>query len=415
MSLEEQLHIMQQQIVALQAQLQGATNMPMQSADDTATLPLHSMGTRPHYDWYPSEGLTELMNLDAPMHTSEPLSDSERKTIIESYPPLAHLDYKAPATIPTAERAMNKSQRYEDNCLKQLQYQLSAVYRPFDILSHESTTSEAGNPNLERYCTMLRDVRKLPLHVGASITNSRNNIALGGAINPSIVIKPGNEATYALSLDEFQQTLIQQTAARKATREAIIYKRQRRHANNGNFQSSGSFGQVHPRSRVVSRTTTTPSATAATTTTREPTIPFVSNRTNYIHNRNIRPSRRSAQQTFSTMDKYHQQFIGYERSAIRLSHSIQLNTSNNINTKIYHPVLSGTSYPRRPSNPGPFAEISDRKGDSPASKANTRRLQLNVRNSQEEWGLRPVFNLKRLNQFLDAPTSRWKRSERYRL
>ncbi|KAG1435687.1 hypothetical protein G6F56_013874 [Rhizopus delemar] len=104
-SLEEQFHIMQQQIVALQAQIQGAPNMPMQSADDTATLPLHSMGTRPHYDWSPSEGLTELMNLDTPLHTSELLSDSERKIIIESYPPMAHLDYKAPATIPTAEPA----------------------------------------------------------------------------------------------------------------------------------------------------------------------------------------------------------------------------------------------------------------------------------------------------------------------
>ncbi|CEP16777.1 hypothetical protein [Parasitella parasitica] len=160
------------------------------------------MGTRPHYDWSPSEGLTELMNLDTPLHTSEPLSDSERKTIIESYPPMAHLDYKAPATIPTAK----------------------PVYRPLDILSHELITSEAGNPNLERYCTMLRDVRKLLLHVGASITNSRNNIALR-AIDPSFVMKPGIEANYTLPLDEFQQT-----AARKATREAMINKRQRRHA-----------------------------------------------------------------------------------------------------------------------------------------------------------------------------------------
>jgi len=80
----------------------------MQSADDTASLPLHSMGTRPRYDWSSSEGLTTLMNLDAPLHTSELLSDSERKAIIESYPPMAHLNYKAPATIPSAERLMNK-------------------------------------------------------------------------------------------------------------------------------------------------------------------------------------------------------------------------------------------------------------------------------------------------------------------
>jgi hypothetical protein len=46
--MEEQFHMMQQQIVALQEQLNGAST-PMQSADDTATLPLHSMGVRPHY------------------------------------------------------------------------------------------------------------------------------------------------------------------------------------------------------------------------------------------------------------------------------------------------------------------------------------------------------------------------------
>ncbi|KAI8640829.1 hypothetical protein BD408DRAFT_433838 [Parasitella parasitica] len=148
-SLEEQLQVMQQQIVTFQAQLQGTTNMPMQSADDTATLPLHSMGDRPHYDWSPSESLTELMDLDPLLHTSEPLSDAVRKTIIESYPPMTHLDYKAPATIPTAERAMNKGQRYEDSSLKQLQYQLSAVYRPLDILIHELVSSETSNPNLE--------------------------------------------------------------------------------------------------------------------------------------------------------------------------------------------------------------------------------------------------------------------------
>ncbi|KAG1451707.1 hypothetical protein G6F46_009043 [Rhizopus delemar] len=222
-SMEEQFHMMQQQVAVLQEQLNGATTTPMQSADDTAPLPLHSMGTRPHYDWSPSEGLTELMNLNAPLHTSALPSDSERKTIIEYYPPMAHLDYKAPAIIPSAERMMNKGQRYEDNSL-----------------NHELVPSEAGNPNLERYCIMLRDVRKLLLHVGASMTHTRNNIALR-AVNPSFSLKTGNEFSYTLPLDEFQNTLIQQTAARKDTREATINKRQRRRFPNGKSSSSGSF------------------------------------------------------------------------------------------------------------------------------------------------------------------------------
>ncbi|KAG1318510.1 hypothetical protein G6F62_012319 [Rhizopus arrhizus] len=148
-SIEEQFHMMQQQIAALQEQLNGAST-PMQSAADTAPMPLHSM-------------------------------DSERKTIIESDPPMAHLEYKAPVTIPTAERLMNKGQRYEDRSLKHLQYLLSTVFRPLDILSHELVSSESSNPNLKRYCTMLRDIRKLLLHVCSAMTQARNNITLRAA------------------------------------------------------------------------------------------------------------------------------------------------------------------------------------------------------------------------------------------
>ncbi|KAI8327858.1 hypothetical protein BC941DRAFT_457997 [Chlamydoabsidia padenii] len=242
-SIDQQFQLMQQQIAALQEQLNNTNLAPMQSADDTATQPLHSMGTRPHYDWSPSEALTEVMNLDAPLHTSPMLSDSERRTIIESYPPMAHMEYKAPATIPTAERLMNKGQRYEDNNLKHLQYLLSAVFRPLDILSHELVSSESGNPNLERYCTILSDVRKLLLHTCAAMTQSRNNIALR-AVNPSFSVKSDSEVNYTLPLDEFKNTLIQQTAARRATREATVNRRQRRrfqpgNTNNVNATSNG--------------------------------------------------------------------------------------------------------------------------------------------------------------------------------
>ncbi|KAG1155628.1 hypothetical protein G6F36_014374 [Rhizopus arrhizus] len=128
---------MQQQIAALQEQLNGAST-PMRSENDTAPMPLHSMGTRPHYDWSPSDTLTELVNLDTPLHTSTLLSDSELKIIIESYPPMAHLEYGAPATIPIVERLMNKDQRYEDRSLKNSQYLLSAAFRPLDIPHYDA-------------------------------------------------------------------------------------------------------------------------------------------------------------------------------------------------------------------------------------------------------------------------------------
>ncbi|KAG0906452.1 hypothetical protein G6F33_011367 [Rhizopus arrhizus] len=137
-SIEEQPHMMKQQIAAFQEQL-NSDSTPMKSADDTA----HSVDTRLHNDWSLSDTLTELVNLDTPLHTSNLLSDSE-----------------PPATIPTAERLMNKGQRYEDRSLKHLQYLLSAAFLPLDILSHDLVSSESGNPNLKRYCTMLRDISR---------------------------------------------------------------------------------------------------------------------------------------------------------------------------------------------------------------------------------------------------------------
>ena len=70
---------------------------------------------------------------------------------------MAHVDYKALGIIPTADRLMNKGQRYEDYSLQQLQYISSAVYRPLNIIAYKHVFSEAGNPNLERYCTMRND------------------------------------------------------------------------------------------------------------------------------------------------------------------------------------------------------------------------------------------------------------------
>ncbi|KAI8082474.1 uncharacterized protein B0P05DRAFT_447200, partial [Gilbertella persicaria] len=198
-------------------------------------------GTRPHYDWSPSDALMEFLELDNSIHHTKPFPDSERKAIIESYPPMAHLDYRAPATIPTAERMMNREQKYEDHSLKQLQCLLSAASRPLDILIHEMFTHENGNPNLERYSTMLRDIRRLLLHVYSMMTQQRNNLALR-AVNPSFSIDNDSKANYTLPLEEFQQTLVQQTAARKATREATVNRKQRRFNRNSSNSGSTSTG-----------------------------------------------------------------------------------------------------------------------------------------------------------------------------
>lgn len=233
--MEEQLHMMQQQIATLQEQLNSGTPTPMQSADDTATLPLHAMGTGPHYDWSPLDSVTELMILEAPLNTHSLLSNSERKSIIESYPAMAHLDYKPPATISSVEYLMNKGQRYKDNSLKDLQYVHSATYRPLDIFIHEFITTKQGNPNLKRYCSMLHDIRSLMLHTEFVAIQIRNNIALR-AVDPSFSLKSTN-ASYTLPLEEFQNTLVQQTSAKKATPEATANRR-RRFGNSSSFSNA---------------------------------------------------------------------------------------------------------------------------------------------------------------------------------
>ncbi|KAG2189634.1 hypothetical protein INT46_005485, partial [Mucor plumbeus] len=119
----------------------------------------------------------------------------------------------APATIPIAERLMNTGQGFEDNSLKHLQYLLSVTFRPLGIFTPELVSVESGNPNLKRYYNILQDVRRLLLYVfSSSMTQSRNNIALR-VVDPSFSLKTNQEANYTIPLDEFESTLIHQTAA----------------------------------------------------------------------------------------------------------------------------------------------------------------------------------------------------------
>ena len=147
----------------------------------------------------------------------------------------------SPATIHSAERLKNKGQRFEDNSIKHLQYIHSATYRPLeDIFIHELITAEEGNPNLELYCSMLHDIRRFMLHTGVTATYMCNNIALR-AVDPSFSMK-STEANYTLPLDEFQNTVVSQTAAKKATREATANRRARYPFCR--FGPSGSFSNI---------------------------------------------------------------------------------------------------------------------------------------------------------------------------
>ncbi|KAG1107399.1 hypothetical protein G6F61_011802 [Rhizopus arrhizus] len=90
---------------------------------------------------------------------------------------------------------------------------------------------------------MLKDVRHLLLHICSSMTQARTNIALR-SVNPSFSVKHDQDINYTVPLEGFQQSLIQQTSARKATRDAMLDLRHKCRfpsATSGSFSSSSSF------------------------------------------------------------------------------------------------------------------------------------------------------------------------------
>ncbi|KAG1452531.1 hypothetical protein G6F56_007794 [Rhizopus delemar] len=228
-NLEEQFITMQQQMQAMQEMLQAIAKQPqpsgsqpmdespMQSAAGTATL--HSLAVRPTYDWTPSTFLVEQLCMDEPLHTSTLMNEEQRKRIIESYPGIAGLDYKAPTTLPIAEKKMSKGQLKEDRSLKQAQYLFSAVFRPLDILANELALAEQDNPNLERYFKMISDIRNLMVHNCSFLTKMRNDIAFR-VFNPGFSTNPNQDQTFTMPNDTFQTSLVQQTNAEKALRDA---------------------------------------------------------------------------------------------------------------------------------------------------------------------------------------------------
>ncbi|KAG1125375.1 hypothetical protein G6F37_013751 [Rhizopus arrhizus] len=133
---EERFQNMQQQVEAMQQLLQSLCQpqqqdnvQPMDTNANTAT----QLAT-------PSDFLQQQLGLDRPLHTSPLMNEDQRKKLIESYPGISGLEYKAPTTLPIAEKKMNKGQQHEDRSLRNFQYLLSAVFRPLEIFAHELAT-----------------------------------------------------------------------------------------------------------------------------------------------------------------------------------------------------------------------------------------------------------------------------------
>ncbi|KAI8053540.1 hypothetical protein BDF21DRAFT_403996 [Thamnidium elegans] len=136
--------------------------------DSTGSNLPQNLQVRLSYTWTPPEFLTELLSLDEPLFTSSILTDDERKKTIERYPPVENLHYQPSDTVPVAARKMNRYQTKQDISLKKLQYLVSGVFRPFDVLDLEISKDD-NQDNAQRYLYMLADCRSLLLNAATQI------------------------------------------------------------------------------------------------------------------------------------------------------------------------------------------------------------------------------------------------------
>ncbi|KAG2217436.1 hypothetical protein INT45_000710 [Circinella minor] len=114
---------------------------------------------------------------------------------------------------------MNKYEVMQDMSLKCLQYLLSGVFRPLDVLGLE-ISQDTNNANIQRYLYMLKDCRELLLDVSAQINDMCNNIAFQAINPPSFSSSLTQEKNFTMALADFQAALVQQTNASQAVKTA---------------------------------------------------------------------------------------------------------------------------------------------------------------------------------------------------
>jgi hypothetical protein len=179
---------------------------------------VHDLPIRPSYDWSPEPELFHFIpSLDGPILTNT-LSEEERKAIIEMYPPIRGLSYTPPAALePPGSKASN-GQRREDGCLRSLQYLISGILRPLDVLAHVCFT-ELPEEQAVRVLTMLNHTRTLVLNAYATANTSRNEVAMR-AVNPAYSLPSTKGKEYTMDPTQFQEAITQQSAMLKAFRDA---------------------------------------------------------------------------------------------------------------------------------------------------------------------------------------------------
>lgn len=247
----EQLVAMQQRLVQLeqfisqqQFTAQPSAEQPIVDSDEPMTglmdptLPVHSLETRPSYNWTPPPLLSQVLQLNAPLFTEPLLTDEVRRQTIDKYPGIEGIQYQPPDTLPMTAKKMKPHQSKQDMSLKRPQYLISGIFRPMDVLGLE-ISKDVNNENVQRYLYMLRDCRNLLLNVSSQLTDMRNNLAIQ-SINPSFSSSTSTN-NYTMSPTDFQALLVQQTAAAQAVQKAGNFRNGRRsnnHSNNNQAHSN---------------------------------------------------------------------------------------------------------------------------------------------------------------------------------
>ncbi|KAG0169112.1 hypothetical protein DFQ29_009883, partial [Apophysomyces sp. BC1021] len=118
-----------QQQQLLEQLLDQRVSLPEQPRIDnivSTTSHIHTLPVRPHFDWTPSEALLDHVPELSTDLLTQVLSDDQKKSVIELYPPMQTMKYSPPLTILPAQGHFNKSQSCEDQLLKNIQYLFSA-------------------------------------------------------------------------------------------------------------------------------------------------------------------------------------------------------------------------------------------------------------------------------------------------
>ncbi|KAG1148542.1 hypothetical protein G6F37_011586 [Rhizopus arrhizus] len=143
--------------------------------------------------------------MDQDLFVGTPLTDKQRASLIDLYPPIAALDYRPPDAVPAAYGHMNESQRSHDASLKSIQYLLPAVFRPLDLLGHHLLNARETN-DIQHSLKIIHDARALLLNVSNSVNIYRNSIAIK-AVNKSFKPDLSGDSRHTMPSDQFHSMI----------------------------------------------------------------------------------------------------------------------------------------------------------------------------------------------------------------